>query len=183
MSIRRLWPVLLLVPLGLVAGHQVSYAAAGPTVSTHGHGHLAQLVLAAIPLAVAGTVGLADRVRREQVVAALALLAGIQIVAFAAMEAVEGLAGGADVTALVRSPRLWAGVAIQIAVALGLGFTLRGAGRVAFHLLARRPATANAHLSRPVGAPSPAGQATPRPLAVTRWLQRRGPPILLPGNP
>jgi hypothetical protein len=137
----------------MVAGHQVSCAAAGPTVATHGHGHLAQLVLAAIPFAVAGTVWLAHRVQREQVVAALALLAGIQIVAFATMEAVEGLAGGADVTALVRSPRLWAGVAIQIAVALVLGFALRGAGRVAFHLLARRPPTANAHVSRPVGAP------------------------------
>lgn len=53
------------------------------------------------------------------------------------MPPVERLAAGGDVAALVRSPLLWAGLAVQVAVALAVALTLGGAGRVATALLVR----------------------------------------------
>lgn len=182
MSLRRLWPVLLLVPLGMVAGHQAVYAAlhahSSGVAHGHAHGHLSLLTALALPLALAGAGWLARRPNRDLILPALATLAAGQGLAFAGMEAVERLAVGGDLGTLARSPLLWVGVFAQFAVALAFGLTLRGAARVATVLLRR--ATASMVRSSPV-APvhRPTGRLAPHPLPVTRWLLRRGPPHLL----
>lgn len=179
---RRLWPVLLLVPLGVVAGHQVVYAAlhshAWGMAHGHAHGHLALLTTLAFPLAVTGAAWLARRANRDLILPALATLAGVQGLAFVGMEAAERLTGGGDLAALARSPLLWAGVAAQIATALAFGLTLRGAARMATVLL-RRTTTSMVRCSPVAPVHRPTGRLAPRPLAVTRWLLRRGPPALL----
>ncbi len=182
MSVRRLWPVLLLVPLGVVAGHQAVYAVVHTHTAggapEHPHGHLGLLTALALPLAVAGARWLALRTNRDLILPALATLAGAQVLAFVGMETIERLTVGGDVAALTRSPLLWVGVTVQIGTALVVGLTLRGAGRAATVLL-RRATTVMASIPPAVPAPPPPGQHPPRPLAVTSWLLQRGPPRLL----
>jgi hypothetical protein len=166
----------------LVAGHQVAYAAlharASDVVSNHPHGHLEPLTALALPLAIAGAGWLASRSNRDLFLPAMAILAGVQVLAFAVMETAERLAAGGDVAALARSPLLWVGLAVQIATAGAVGLTVRGAGRAAIGL-PMRSMTVMASVSGVVPALRPSGQQPPRPLAVTRWLLQRGPPVLL----
>jgi hypothetical protein len=181
-SVRRLWPVLLLVPLGMVTGHEVAYAAlhsrASGLIAHHGHGHLELLSALAVPLAAAGALRLARRSARERILPAVASLAGAQVIAFVAMEAAERLAAGGDVTALARSPLLWVGLAAQTATAFAVALGVRGAGR-ATTVVFLRVATVMAAVPHALPALRPAGQPAPRRLAVSRWLLRRGPPGLL----
>ena len=182
MSVRRLWPVLLLVPLGLVTGHQAVYAAF-PThtsggAAAHSHGHIGVLASLALPLALAGAGWLGRRAQRDLILPALALLVSTQVVAFAAMETIERVAVGGDVASLVRSPVLWAGVAFQGAVALAVGLSVGATGRAAT-VLFLRATTAMTPAPRGAGALRPSGEWPSRRLAVTRWILRRGPPFLL----
>ena len=174
--------MLLLVPLGVVTGHQAVYATfhAHPAAfaTAHSHGHIGVLASFALPLALAGAGWLARRAQRDLVVPALALLAGTQVLTFAAMEVLERMAVGSDVASLVRSPLLWTGVAFQVAVALAIGLTVGGTGRAATALLLRGT-TAMTSAPRGAGALRPSGEWPPRRLAVTRWILRRGPPALL----
>ncbi len=180
---RRGWPVLLLVPIGMVAGHQVAYAALHARVSSgvavgHAHGHLEPLTALALPVAMAGAWWLACRTTRDQLRATLVTLAGAQVLAFAAMETAEGLAAGGDVAGLARSPLLWVGLAVQVAAAGAVGLTLIGAGRAGIVVLWR---ITTVMAPAPDAAPAPRAPAhqAPRPLAVTRWLLQRDPPHLL----
>ena len=182
MSVRRLWPVLLLVPLGLVTGHQAVYAAlhnhTSGAAAAHDHGHIAVLAWLALPSALAGAGWLARRAQRDLVLPALALLAGTQVLTFATMEVVERMAVGSDVASLVRSPLLWAGVAFQIAVALAIGLSVGGTSWAATTLLLRGTTTMTP-APRGVGALRPSSEWPSRCLAVTRWILRRGPPAFL----
>lgn len=174
--------MLLLVPLGLVTGHQAVYAAlhthTSGAAAAHSHGHIGVLASLALPFGLAGAGWLARRAQRDLVLPALALLAGTQVVAFAAMETLERMAVGSDVASLVRSPLLWAGVAFQVAVALAIGLSVGGTGWAATTLLLRGTA-AMTPAPRGAGALRPSSEWPPRRLAVTRWILRRGPPLLL----
>ena len=174
--------MLLLVPLGVLTGHQAVYAAfhthTSGAAAAHSHGHIGVLASLALPLALAGAGWLARRAQRDLVFPALALLAGTQVLTFAIMETLERLAVGSDVASLVRSPLLWAGVAFQVAVALVIGLSVGGTGWAAAALLLRDTA-AITPAPRGAGALRPSSELPSRRLAVTGWIFGRGPPALL----
>lgn len=182
MPTRRLWPVLSLVPLGMVAGHQVAdaVASAGAGGSAHDHGHLGPLAAVGLLLAVGAAGALVRRVSGAVSLPSVAMLAGAQIAAFSAMETAERLAAGGDVGALARSPTLWVGLGAQAGVALALVVGLRAARRRAGALLLLRAPDTFGVVLVPVTAAAPARALVPRPVEATRWLLLRGPPAVGP---
>lgn len=181
MSVRRLWPVLLLVPIGMLAGHQAVYELLHDQTVTgaHPHGHLDLLSTLAAPLALAGVVVLARGSARTSILHALVALAGAQALAFAAMEMAERLATGLELGELARSPLLWSGIAVQVGVALAFGLGGCVARRAAVSLLIGVTLGAGGQAPAPVPAATPPPEPAPRLLASLRWLLRRGPPLLL----
>lgn len=183
MSARRLWPVLLVVPLAMLAGHQVVYGLLHtglvPGPHAHSHGHLGLLATLAAPLALAGVAQLARHGGRFRILPALVTLAGAQALAFGAMEAAERTAAGGEMGELLRSPLLWAGVAVQVGVAVALHVGVEVTRRAAGLLLLLVAAPLGAPHPGPAASAPPPGERPPRPLPTLRWLLRRGPPRLL----
>lgn len=182
MTSRRLGPVLLVVPLGMLVGHQVAYGVLPQGLGdlhAHPHGHLVPLAALAAPLSLCGLLGLVRGAGRARLASTVGALAGAQSLAFAAMEVVERLSTGGATGELVRSSPLWTGIAVQFAVALSLWLVGTLARRAAFSLLLLT--TLGPGLREPTGVltvPRNDDQ-TPRPLATLRWLLQRGPPLLL----
>lgn len=179
---RRLWPVLLLVPLGVLVGHQLAYAlphaepAAG-AVASHSHGHLGLLGALALPLAaLAATAWLRGRGNRPTGAWA-AGLAGGQVAAFATMELIERVVSGGGVADLARSPVLWVGVGTQVAVALAAVAALRTTRQVVGALLLRMPPRTPVVLA-PAAVPFPGPAPTPPPPERSHCMFGRGPPAL-----
>ena len=171
---------LLLVPAGVLAAHLLGWlTVGGENHDGHhavvGHGHLAALAALAVPLALAGlAVAARDGYHGRRTPVRLAAIAAGQVACFVVLEAAEAAVAGTGATPALGQPALWAGLALQVAVAWALRALLRTSAAAGYSMRRWRPPVARLRLAgpRPVawpGATRPAGSPA----------SRRGPPRLL----
>lgn len=181
--------LLVVAAAGIVIAHAADYALAFPDparrtreLASTGHGYWPYAVLVA---AVCGMCALALAIQRgwrgqataTSLPVTAAVLAGGQVLLFAAVETIERLAVSGNPLAFLTSVPFAVGVVLQVAVAVTAAIVLRGveAG-------ARRAASARQRVRRA----AVAALAWPdrRDDVVVRWWTRdgdpRGPPLTLP---
>jgi hypothetical protein len=177
--------------VGVVLGHWLAYSLAVPAptlraeilaASGHSYWLLAMKAALVLGLVALGTVlirHLGARVRGEQAVAETlpwlaARLAGLQVLAFTAMEVTERIAAHQAAGQMFRHHIFLLGVAVQLAVAVAVAFVLLWFARAA-----RRIVSAIAIRTSP-GPPAASTrfdlQLAPRPRAMSGAASVRGPP-------
>ena len=136
---------LLVVPLGVLAGHAIGYWLAHPveleraTALGDAHGYFgaatsASLVLAALAMGLAGLEGW----RGHRSGHGAARLLRTQALVFVAVELMERADAANPLVALAQERAVWIGLAVQGLVALGAAFLLRSSGAVAERLRRHR---------------------------------------------
>src|SRR4051812_34595561 len=167
---------------GVVLGHWISYELAVPdahlrhhVLLASGHGHWLLVVKLAVAFALAGILTVVARFAArtsptggtDALTWAVSRLALIQAVAFAGMEAVERLGGGAPVAGMFAHHLFLLGIAVQLLVACAGGAFLfwlsRTVRRVAEAVRSLPPVPSGARARSPPGAPR-AGPLGPEPL-------------------
>ena len=177
---RRRWVGALLLPLGVVVSHVISYVAAHPSGADRAralgsmHAHLA-------PLAVIGAVGALAAVLaagrggyrgRRLPITATGLAAG-QAALFTLMELAERVAADTGLGTALGERTLWIGVAVQFGIARLSVWLLRvGEAAGAAFRSRRQPLRATRPLSD-----APPADAVVRTVVLSP-LSRRGPPAV-----
>jgi hypothetical protein len=147
---RSLGSLLPFALVGLVVGHELTYALVVPDAARRDSlllstGHAYFPALARVALALGGVALGAwflrelSAIRRGAPAQAFRTLALVQTTAFAALEIVERILSRVPLAELVRD-RVALGIAIQIVVAWALAAVVSALGRAARRLAARRPA-------------------------------------------
>jgi hypothetical protein len=177
MEARRRLMIALLVPVGVWLGHALAYAIGGPpgaeVADQHGYLGLAPIVMVPSALLAVTWWAAGRRGRRAALPGALTL-AAVQVALFLVQETVERLAVAGDPLALLSSPVLWWGLAVQALIAGLVALLVRAARRTVEALLRRRRRRAPEPVA--VGA-TPADRPFGRRCRTP--ASRRGPPPLL----
>ncbi len=185
----RLRPALaLLAPSGVLAGHAVGHLIA-PGNGGHSvdHGYLGLAAAMAAPLALVALVcagargsqpGAGGRKVSRRPVPVGALLVA-QSLLFAGQEAIEHVAAGHGVIAVLGSPAVWVGLAAQVVTAVLLVLLLR-ASATAGARLAAAVATRAMVPGLPVTGKCRAAPEVPMRSRLVAAVASRGPPALRP---
>lgn len=178
MRTSRLW-TLLLLPVGLAAGHLLGYAAAqaqghAPSL-TDGHDYVGILLLLAVPLSLLAMARVAvSGVRQERSPVGFTALALQQVAAYVAIEVLEHAAAGISPLTSLREATLVWGIVAQLVVAAVVAFLVRAVRTAARRLSIDRDPMGHGH--RPTwGLAGYVGEL----VIVAVWsVSRRGPPLL-----
>lgn len=166
---------LLLLPAGLVLGHEVAYTLVDPPpdLLASGHGYLGALGAVSLPLVLLAVAFSALLGTRGERAPSTWLVAGSLGGSFVGLETAEQLLAGTSLLDVVGETSLWFGAAVEIAVGLLAAWLLRGSATAAAGFVARRRRGARRRMSAPPAAAPPDVVVVALP---GRDVRRRGPP-------
>ena len=132
----------LSIPLGFVLGHVAAYTLASGghgEVETAAHGYLESLSKGAVPMGLCAIlIAVLQGRRGEELRVRASSLIGQLVGVYVAIEVTEHLAVGVPIGKILTEKTLFVGIAVQLAIGLGLCWLLRAVHRVG-ELLSETP--------------------------------------------